>query len=122
MELMKLTSHATPTAVPRVSVNTTLPAFDFHPLTRVVFGPGTLGRLGELVREYGGKRVLLVTDPGLKAAGHPLRALDIVKSAGVQCFLFDAVEENPTTKHVHAALEVARRHQVDFLVAVGGGR
>src|SRR5262245_7288009 len=121
MDLMKLTSHATPHAVHLYPLTTTLPAFDFHPLTRVVFGPGTLARLGELVREYGGTRVLLLTDPGLKAAGHPLRALDIVKSAGAQCFLFDAVEENPTTKLVQAALDVARRHQVDFLVAVGGG-
>ena len=47
-------------------------SFDYHPLTRVVFGPGTLSRLGELVRELGGTRVLLVTDPGLEAAGHPL--------------------------------------------------
>lgn len=121
MELMKLTSHPAVTTLPRVVPATALPAFDFHPLTRVVFGPGTLGRLGELVREFGGTRALLVTDPGLKAAGHPLRAVDVVKAAGVGCFLFEGVEENPTTKHVRAGLEMARRHNVDFLIAVGGG-
>jgi len=95
--------------------------FDFHPLTRVVFGPGTLGRLGEMVRELGGTRVLLVTDPGIKAAGHPLRACDVIRAAGAQCFLFAGVEENPTTKHVQDGLDAARRHQIDFLVTVGGG-
>ena len=57
-----------------------LPAFDFQPLTRVVFGTGSLARLGELVRELGGVRVLLVTDRGLAAVGltnttHFLRSL-----------------------------------------------
>ncbi len=96
-------------------------AFDYQPLTRVVFGAGTASRLGELVREHGGRRVLLVTDPGLEEAGHPQRALASLRDAGLVAFVFDAVEVNPTTKHVEAGLKVARAHGVDFLVAVGGG-
>src|SRR5262249_1030034 len=95
--------------------------FDFHPLTRVVFGPGSLARLGELARDLGGRRALLVTDPGLEAAGHPDRALHSLRAAGVETFVFDGVEENPTTRHVRAGLEAARKHKIDLLVAVGGG-
>src|SRR5205823_10477364 len=98
-----------------------LPAFDYRPLSRVVFGAGTLERLGELARELGGTRVLLVTDPGLEAAGHPQRALVSLHRAGLESWVFDAVEENPTTQHVQAGLEVARDHKIDLLVAVGGG-
>jgi alcohol dehydrogenase len=98
-----------------------LPAFDFHPLSRVVFGRGELARLGELTRELGGSRVLLVTDPGLWAAGHPQRALEVLRSAGLEAWVFDRVEENPTDQHVEAGLAVARQHRIDFLVAVGGG-
>ncbi len=97
------------------------PAFDYQPLTRVVFGAGTAARLGELVREYGGRRVLLVTDPGLEEAGHPQRALASLRQAGLMAFVFDAVEVNPTTRHVEAGRKVARAHGIDFLVAVGGG-
>jgi alcohol dehydrogenase len=97
------------------------PAFDYQPLTRVVFGAGSAGRLGELVREHGGGRVLLVTDPGLEEAGHPQRALASLREAGLIAFVFDAVEVNPTTRHVEAGLKVARDHAIDFLVAVGGG-
>jgi alcohol dehydrogenase len=97
------------------------PAFDFHPLTRVVFGAGGMARLGELTREVGGSRVLVVTDPGLEAAGHPQRALEVLREAGLEVFLFDSVEENPTGHHVEAGLAVARAHAIDFLVAVGGG-
>ncbi len=98
-----------------------LAAFDYQPQTRVVFGAGSLTRLGELVRELGGSRVLVVTDPGLKAAGHPQRAVEVVGAAGLEVFLFDGVEENPTDRHVDAGVAFARRHQIDFLVAVGGG-
>jgi alcohol dehydrogenase len=98
-----------------------LPDFDYQPITRVVFGAGTLARLGELARELGGHRVLLVTDPGLEAAGHPQRALASLQAAELEVWVFDAVEENPTTTHVAAALAVARENAIDLLVAVGGG-
>jgi alcohol dehydrogenase len=98
-----------------------MPPFDYHPQTRVVFEAGALARLGELARELGGRRALLVTDPGLEAAGHPQRALASLHGAGVEAFVFDEVEENPTTRHVEAGLEAARRHRADLLVAVGGG-
>jgi alcohol dehydrogenase len=96
-------------------------AFDFHPLTRVVFGAGSLERLGELARELGGSRILLVTDPGLEAAGHPQRALAVLKAAGLEAFVFDDVEENPSTVHVEKGLACAQARRIDLLVAVGGG-
>jgi alcohol dehydrogenase len=117
---MTITTH------PAISASRRAPAvapagFDFHPLTRVVFGPGSLSRLGDLTRELGGQRVLLVTDPGLEAAGHPTRAMDSLRQAGREVFVFDGVEENPTTRHVAAGLAFARASRIDFLVAVGGG-
>lgn len=98
-----------------------LPAFDYNPLSRVVFGAGSLARLGELARDFGGRRVLLVTDPGLWAAGHPQLAFQSLRGAGLDTTVFDGVEENPTTRHVHIGLEVAREKQIDLIVAVGGG-
>jgi alcohol dehydrogenase len=98
-----------------------LPSFDFHVLPRVLFGAGKLSRLGELTRELGGTRVLLVTDPGLEQAGHPQRALESLREAGLNAWVFDHVEENPTTRHVEEGLAAARENNIDFLVAVGGG-
>jgi alcohol dehydrogenase len=95
--------------------------FDYQPLGRVVFGAGSLARLGELARSLGGSRVLLVTDPGLEHAGHPQRAEESLKSAGLAVAVFDGVEENPTGRHVDAAVAMARDHRADLLVAVGGG-
>src|SRR4051794_14289513 len=117
---MTMTSHPAIRASRRAAAVS--PAgFDFYPLTRVVCGPGSLSRLGELTRELGGQRVLLVTDPGLAAAGHPSRAAASLRQAGVEVFVFDAVDENPTTRHVRAGLAFAQANRIDFLVAVGGG-
>jgi alcohol dehydrogenase len=98
-----------------------LSPFDHQPLGRIVFGCGTLARCGELVRELGGTRVLLVTDPGLEAAGHPQNAQRFMREAGLGVFVFDGVEENPETLHVAKAVELAKKHAIDFIVAVGGG-
>src|SRR5438093_583480 len=98
-----------------------LPSFDFLPPTRVVFGVGSLNRLGELTHELGGNRVLVVTDPGLETPGHPQRAVASLNEAGLEAFVFDQVEENPTTRHVNQGTTFAQKHDIDFLVAVGGG-
>jgi alcohol dehydrogenase len=97
------------------------PLFDYHPLTRVVYGPGTLARLGELARELGAHRPLLVTDPGLEEAGHPQRALASLRDAELEPILFDGVEENPSSRIVEIGVEIARGSRIDFIVAVGGG-
>jgi alcohol dehydrogenase len=98
-----------------------LTGFDFDPQTRVVFGNGCVQRLGELAREYGGQRALLVTDPGIEEAGHTDRCLSLLQSAGMRVTVFDDVVCNPTTEDVDRGLEIARRDEIDFLVAVGGG-
>src|SRR5207302_3637437 len=74
-----------------------------------------------LARELGESHVLLVTDPGIKAAGHPQRAIESLREAGLEVFVFDAVEQNPTTRHVEAGLEFARPLGIDLIVSVGGG-
>jgi alcohol dehydrogenase len=95
--------------------------FDFQPRTRVVFGAGKVELLGSLARELGGQRVLVVSDPGIIAAGHTQRGLDSLAAAGVDAHVFDGVRENPTTAEVDAGLAVAKEYQPDLIVGLGGG-
>lgn len=95
--------------------------FDYHSPTRVIYGPNSLMQLGEVAKELGGTRVLLVTDSGLEKAGHPQRAIATLEQAGLRVFLFDKVEENPSSKHVNFGVEFTRPLNVDLIVAVGGG-
>ncbi len=98
-----------------------LASFDFDPRTRVVFGAGTVARLGELTRELGGSRVLVVTDGGIERAGHVAKAVTSLTSAGLQSVVFKDVQPNPTTDDVDRGLQVAKAERIDFFVAVGGG-
>jgi len=88
---------------------------------RIVFGAGTLARLGELVRELGGSRVLLVGDAGVRRAGHIDDAVRSLQSSSVDVHVFDEVDENPTTDHVEQGADGARRQHVDCIVGLGGG-
>jgi alcohol dehydrogenase len=98
-----------------------LAAFDYQPRTRVVFGEGAVDRVGELAREIGGKRALLVTDKGIVAAGHPLRAAGFLEAAGLSVTIFDEVRENPSTLDVERCVESARKAGIDFIIGLGGG-
>jgi alcohol dehydrogenase len=95
--------------------------FDHQPRTRIVFGLEAAGRTGELARETGMKRVLLVTDPGVVAAGHAERVRQSLSKAGVETFLFDKVRENPTTVDVDVCLAAAKNAGIDGIVGLGGG-
>jgi len=90
-------------------------------VVRVEFGAGTLQRLGSLVEELGGRRVLIVTDPGIRAAGHVDRALTSLAGASIEAVVFDGVDENPTTAHVDAGTRVAADNDIDLIVGLGGG-
>ena len=98
-----------------------LPSFDFQSRTRVVFGNGSLAQLGELARPLGGRRALVVSDPGIVSAGYPAAAVRFLETAGLSAVVFSEVEENPTTAHVDAGLAFAKEHEVDLIVGLGGG-
>lgn len=96
-------------------------SFDFQLPTRIVFGPGTLSELGAIAASLGSKRALVVSDPGIVAAGHTPRGIASLEAAGLNVALFDGVAENPTTAHVDAGLEVAKEFRPDLIVGLGGG-
>lgn len=95
--------------------------FDSSPRTRIVFGAGVIERLGELGRELGGRKALMVTDAGIAAAGHLKHALRALDSAKLEYAVYDQVRENPTTRDVDECVEAARSAGIDLLIGLGGG-
>ena len=95
--------------------------FDHHPRTRLIFGTGTLSRVGELARELGGTRVLVVTDPGIAKAGYPARAVALIEEAGLTAQVFSEVHENPSTVDVDHCVAAAREFGADLIIGLGGG-
>jgi alcohol dehydrogenase len=95
--------------------------FDFQPRTRVVFGPGSISRVGELARDLGFRRVLLVADPGIRAAGHATTVTESLTAEGLEVFPFDAFGVNPDSAMVDAGVEFARDLGIDSVIGAGGG-
>ncbi|NCA12169.1 iron-containing alcohol dehydrogenase, partial [bacterium] len=57
--------------------------FEVRPGPRLVVGPGAVGRLGALARQLGAGRAVVVSDPGIVAAGHTAAAVESLAAAGV---------------------------------------
>ena len=85
--------------------------------TRIVHGLGAIERLSRLVGELGVRRPLLVTDPGVEAAGLAARALEQLPGAAVYADVFP----NPDIELVGRAGAVYAEEGCDGLVALGGG-
>ena len=85
--------------------------------TRLVHGAGAIARLGETLRELGVTRPMLVTDPGVVAAGVAERTLEHMDNA----LVFDEVRPNPDIELVDRGAALYRREECDGLVGVGGG-
>jgi alcohol dehydrogenase len=103
------------------SAEKALAAFDHQPRTRIVCGLDAVERVGELAGELGMKTPLLVTDPGVVAAGHAERVRHSLEKAGVAPVFFDKVRENPTTRDVRVCLDAAKSASIDGIIGLGGG-
>ena len=86
------------------------------------FGRGASAELGHDLRALGAGRVLLVTDPGVAATGHPTRIADQVRAAGLEVVVYDGAHVEPTDASLEAAVAHARdAGPFDAFLAVGGG-
>ena len=109
------------TETPPPAIPAEIPPFDYDPRTRMVFGAGSIEKLGTHVQKLGGRRVLLVTDAGLREAGHEDVAMRVLADADVSVVVYDDVRANPTADDVEAGAAFARRHEIDMLIGLGGG-
>lgn len=108
-------------AIESLTENCILIPADIQPRTRMVFGSGSISNLGQIAKELGGQRVMVVSDPGVVRAGHTTRGIQSLEDAGLTVTLFDGARENPTTVHVQSGVDVANDFQPDLLIGLGGG-
>jgi len=87
----------------------------------VVFGAGEFARLGEVARELGGTRCLLVSDPGIVAAGYAAEATRSLKARRMSAQGFHEFQANLTSAMAEAGAGFAAQMGIDLIVAVGGG-
>ena len=93
----------------------------FQTTKNILFETGSTRKLGSILNKEGLKRVLVVTDAGVRKAGIIDDAMQSMKQAGVEAHVFDGVVPDPTEKNATDATELAINHKVDTVVGFGGG-
>lgn len=96
--------------------------FTFYAPTMFAFGQGEASRVGALVRQFGGSKVLLVAGGGsVKKNGAYDAVAASLKEAGFPWCELWGVQANPRSGKVYEGIDLARTEGVDFLLAIGGG-
>ncbi len=95
--------------------------FIFNTSASIQFGAGLLSKLGDIVKTRIGKRVLLVTDPGMLATGIVDRGMEALKSAGIEATLYSNVRADPPENIILEATQIAIECGAEGIVGLGGG-
>jgi alcohol dehydrogenase class IV len=89
--------------------------------TTVVFGAGSIAKIGDHVRRASGTRALLVADAGVVKAKIADRVRGVLEEAGIPTAIFADVDPNPVLENVEKGVAAYRAHRADIIVSVGGG-
>lgn len=96
--------------------------FSYHMPADLRFGRGLADKIGDICKEIGGEKVLVVTGTGsTKRSGLLDRVLASLKAAGLGAAVFDKVTQNPLTTTVYEGVELAKTEGCGVILGVGGG-
>ncbi|MEJ2038717.1 MAG: iron-containing alcohol dehydrogenase [Desulfosarcinaceae bacterium] len=87
----------------------------------IVYGEGALELAGRHAMNLGAGKVLIVTDPGVQAAGWPTKVEACLEQAGIPFVTFNGVTPNPKDYEVMSGADVYQQEGCDLIIAVGGG-
>jgi alcohol dehydrogenase class IV len=89
---------------------------------KLIFGPGALNQLTDEAKAIGRKKLMIVTYPDIRKAGHLDRVLKLVEKAGItDPVVFEKVMPNPRASMVDEGAALARKEKIDFIIGLGGG-
>jgi len=90
--------------------------------TKIVFGKGVCDTVGETLKTYGPKKVLVLYGGGsAKRSGLIDRITASLDAAGIASVEFSGVDPNPNLNFVYKTIDFIKKEEVDFILAVGGG-
>ena len=96
--------------------------FKYFTPTKVVFGKDTELQVADLIKEFGGKKVLIHYGGGsVIRTGLLKKVTDILDGAGITYITLGGAVPNPHLSLVYEGIELCKKEGVDFLLAVGGG-
>ena len=96
--------------------------FKYYTPTKVLFGKNTEEKIADLIKEFGGKKVLIHYGGGsVIRSGLMQRVTDQLDKAGIPYVMLGGAVPNPHLSLVYEGIELCKKEGIDFLLAVGGG-
>ena len=95
--------------------------FEYHNPARIIIGKGRENDVGGFVKEYGTKALICYGGDYLKKNGLLDRIENSLTESGISFLEFDGVVPNPRLSGVQTCIDLCRKNDVDFVLAVGGG-
>ena len=96
--------------------------FKYYTPTKVLFGKNTEEKVADLIKEFGGKKVLIHYGGGsVIRSGLMQRVTDQLDKAGIPYVKLGGAVPNPHLSLVYEGIELCKKERIDFLLAVGGG-
>lgn len=95
--------------------------FTYENPTRLHFGREAMGHLPEELARYGSKVLLVYGGGSIKTNGIYEQVINILRENGKEVIELGGIPANPTLEKLHEGIELVRKHDVDFMLAVGGG-
>ena len=95
--------------------------FNYYLPVNLVFGRGSVGKIGDIAVDYGKKALIVTGCSSTKKSGLLDRVIQYLKRAEVESVVFDKVKQNPLTTTAIEAANLAKTEKCDMVIGLGGG-
>jgi alcohol dehydrogenase len=93
----------------------------FRTTKRILFGVGSVEKIGTEAQLLKAKKILIITDPGVIQAGLLEGVEKSLQSVNLPFIIFDGVEPDPRIEVVEKSVERAKKEEIDLIIGFGGG-
>jgi alcohol dehydrogenase class IV len=93
----------------------------FRTTKRILFGPGSIERLGPEAQLLKAKKILIITDQGVIQAGLLEGVEKSLQSVNLPFVIFNGVEPDPRIEVVEKSVDKAKKEGIDLIIGFGGG-
>ena len=95
--------------------------FELHIPTKIIFGKNKVQEIGKHAKKYGKKLLMVYGMESIKKYGIYDQVIKSLKKEDLEIIEYPGAKPNPVLTHVYEGISIARKEDVDFILAVGGG-
>ncbi len=95
--------------------------FNYYLPVNLIFGRGSVNKIGSVVSDYGKKALIVTGQSSTKKSGLLDRVQDYLKKSHIEYVVFDKVKQNPLTTTAQEAAQLAIKENCDVVIGLGGG-